>query len=81
MAERRDSEVGGNERGNPRKSELLCKTGMISMIHHDQTAMMSINIAMRRYERSGNGRTDFMHTGWLGSQRVIKIVTRKIIDR
>ena len=77
MAERRDSEVGGNERGSPRKSKLPYKTGMISMTQHDQTTMRNTSIVTRKSGRSGNGRIDFMHTGWLESRRVIKIAMRK----
>lgn len=81
MAGRSDREGEGSERESPKKSTLLCKTGMISMTLLDRAAMTNISIVTKKFGRSGNGRIGYMRTGWLESRQVIGIVMRKTTGR
>ena len=75
--QKKDREVEGNVERRIKRNMLLCKTGTIFTTHLDQIVLRNTKTATRRSEKSGSGRTDYTHTGWLGSHPVIKTVILK----
>lgn len=64
-----------------KRIRLLFKIGMTSMILQDLIVMKSTRIVTRRYQRCEIGRTDFMHTVWLGAIAAILMILKKFTNQ
>ena len=73
------SEEGERKGRRIRKNPISRKTGMISTTPHGLIATRSTRIVTRRFVRSGNGKTNFMHTELPGNVVIIQIAMMMLV--